>query len=188
MNLYLVRHGESLGNVDSSAYHQMLDCDVPLTEKGALQSLNVASKLNSKFQTYASVEVYHSPYLRAKDTAFRIFDNLKMRKEKYESPLLVERDWADLRNIIDSKNFDRKTHFNFFYRPLNGESFLDCYKRVIMFFDYLRQNSKTNHVVIVSHGEWIALALMYLDKMTVENFSENRPKIKNCSIIERTFY
>ena len=40
-------------------------------------------------------------------------------------------------------------------------------------------------IVIVSHGEWIRLALMYLDANDVQWFALNRRNPKNCSIQTR---
>ena len=39
MRIFLVRHGESLGNVDETAYARMGDHNVPLTDLGVQQAV-----------------------------------------------------------------------------------------------------------------------------------------------------
>jgi broad specificity phosphatase PhoE len=105
------------------------------------------------------------------------------------SPLLIERQWGGLREIVDNRELDRDEHFQFYYRPPNdGESFFDCYQRVVMFFQELRTNPKYqgwDNIFIFTHGEWIRLALMYLDGKSVEEFTEHQKNPKNCEVICR---
>lgn len=44
-NIWLIRHGESLGNVDKTVYRKMGDQDVPLTERGHEQAREAAQFL-----------------------------------------------------------------------------------------------------------------------------------------------
>src|SRR4051794_31477590 len=66
MHLYLVRHGESEGNVKGLIPGRSPDTDYPLTDKGRAQALATARRFQ---QLQRPSIVYHSPARRAKETA-----------------------------------------------------------------------------------------------------------------------
>lgn len=185
MKIYLVRHGQSLGNIDSQAYYEHHDYDIPLTEIGREQARDVGQRIASLVED-RPFRIIHSPFQRAHDTA-DIIDQQCVLAGKYasvkEDVLLYERSWGNLREIVDSEELDRNMHFNFFYRPVSGESFADTYLRVVTFFHALKQDPCQDETVIVSHGEWIRLALMYLRGYSVKYFTENRKNPENCCCI-----
>ncbi|MBB3288261.1 broad specificity phosphatase PhoE [Rhizobium sp. BK347] len=47
MRIFLVRHGESLGNIDDRAYRQFGDHNVPLTEWGHRQVLQAGQAISA---------------------------------------------------------------------------------------------------------------------------------------------
>jgi len=182
MEITFIRHAQSMGNVNHSIYYEMMDCDVPLSQKG----INDARKLNIGF-AHQFKKIYYSPFLRCIQTKNLIFKESSITNQT-ENPLLIERQWGGLRDIIETKDFDAEKHFNFFYRPPNGESFFDVYQRVIMFFDQLKKNhDEFDKICLITHGEWIRVALMYLDNTTVEDFHKNHIKVKNLDIIVKQF-
>lgn len=185
MKLYLIRHGESLGNVDGNVYFHMKDSEIPLTAKGESQARAVGDRLASLVED-RPFRILHSPYLRAKNTA-TLIDSQFILHGKYgqmhEDVLLYERGWGDLRHIVESEKFDSDSHFDFFYRPLGGESYADVYVRVVTFFNSLKADSSREDAIIVSHNDWIQLALMYLRGYSVKYFSKNRGILENCGCI-----
>lgn len=191
MNLYLVRHGQSYGNVDPSVYKTNLDSEIRITELGEAQAKiageDIAKRVGEHFT------IVHSPFIRAKETA-AIIDTQCVLHGKYatmiESPLLYERSWGDLRDIIDTTDFDPTVHFDFFYRPASGESFADTYVRVCAFMQEVKSRRyEHDDLVIVGHGEWISLALMYLRGYSVEYYTKKHiaHTVKNCQIICEKF-
>lgn len=191
-NLFLVRHGESEGNINPKKYYEKLDCDISLTDKGLAQSRKAGNQiidLQKKYGHYInhSYEVYYSPYLRAKQTKNVLIEGLNEDKyydcvaRQYCSPLLREREWGNLRDIVDAgaKNED---HFNFFYRASNGESFSDCYNRVVLFDQFLKNHHACTNVIVVSHGEWIKLYLMYKFGWDLDDFARYKNP-KNCEVL-----
>lgn len=196
MNLYFVRHARSKGNEDPSEYHRNLDCHIELAEKGKSQCEEAANELLTLINLHGGYVIV-SPFKRARDTAEMIMDEMfdgdrDFLRENWtlkENPLITERAWGGLREVVESKKFNPSVHFNFFHVPPNGgESFHQCYQRVVLFFQELRNNHhKNDQIIIVSHGEWIRLALMYLDGTTVADFDAKRKKIRNCDIIHREF-
>ena len=186
MNLYLIRHAESLGNVDRSVYFQMPDWKIPITEKGKEQAKSAANKLKKMFGFYNYVPIITSPYVRAKQTT-DIIKSVFEYSTIFESPLVRERDWGLLREEVEatSTREERNHLFDFYRRPERGESFADVYQRATVFINCELPKYKSNgNLVIVSHGEFIKVMKMVLNGDTVEEF-ENSPKIKNCEIITK---
>lgn len=188
MNLYLIRHGLSLGNCNPQTYYKMEDWKVSLTDKGKQQAEEVSEKLKDLEKPY----IYTSPYVRAKETT-----EIIARPHGgfiYESVLIHERVWGNLREEVDSfETREERNHlFDFFRRPEGGESFSDCYRRAFVFWQYLRNSYGfpeffNQDIIIVSHGEFLKLLLMIIDGKTVKEFND-LPNIKNCEIIKRTVY
>lgn len=75
LKIYLIRHGQSLGNVQDSAHYELGDARVPLTDLGWEQSFKVGKFFNDKFPQWLNIDnsvqfptVWLSPYLRAQQT------------------------------------------------------------------------------------------------------------------------
>lgn len=184
MNLYLIRHGESLGNVSKQAYYDMPEWKIPLTEKGKEQAKEVGLILSDVVDPI----IITSPYTRAKDTAEIIGKYSSTFSSYQESPLIYEREWGNLREEVEKfKTREERNHlFDFYRRPINGESFADCYQRAFIFLEHLKK-IKHDNVIIVSHGEFLKVLLMIIDAYTVTEF-ESLPNIKNCEIIYRQIH
>lgn len=178
MTFYLIRHGLSVGNVDPKAYYDFLDCDIPLTELGVEQAQKVGWDLSYMVDNPFYTAVFYTPFLRGKQTKDEIMKNLfrgkysKRYAHAQECPLLHERSFGNLREIIDSQQVDEKVHYNFFYRPEGGESLCDCYHRMATFFQFVKQeHSDREHIIIVAHGESIKCGLMYLLGWSIDEFN-----------------
>jgi broad specificity phosphatase PhoE len=100
-NIYLIRHGESYGNIDIKTYEKTPDWQIPLTEKGKTQAKTVCNILWKKLQidnwiekinrptpyTLPLVAVYCSPWYRARETAAPFMERLKAKMPLYTNPL-----------------------------------------------------------------------------------------------------
>jgi len=187
MKLYLIRHGESVGNVDGMEYFRTEDSKIPLTSKGKEQSHNAGLHLSDFIGIKDRVLVVNSPYLRTQQTADEIcsvLERASFNLQRDESPLLYERSWGALRDLV--KNHKHTANdFTFFSRPMNGESFADVFVRVNLFFSsYITEMYDSfDVIVVVTHGEWIKVAEMFLAKTTVADFEKNRGHIGNCEML-----
>lgn len=186
--IFLVRHGQSLGNVSPSVYFEKFDCDIELTEQGHLDAvkagnkiIELTDKIYRRDEEYPNLgisrfEVFHSPYARAKQTANDIIstllddDNFSVEKI-HETPLLREREWGSLRDIV-VHGMKTESHFNFYYRPDGGESFADAYQRALTFYQWFLNTSKYENNIIVAHGELNKLLLMHMLEWNVEEFEK----------------
>jgi len=191
IQIYLIRHGQSEGNLNTQVYYDKNDCDIELTALGHEQSLEAGTQLAALI-SHPTPQLVCSPYMRAKQTASNIYSVLAQDRvpSLTEDVLVREREWGSLRTVVDNRHLKREEHFNFYYRAECGESYADAYQRVVLFFQGVllerMRNSSDAPIVIISHGEWIRLALMYLDANDVEWFALNRKNPKNCSIQTRT--
>ena len=73
--IVLVRHAESLGNVDKGAYAVVPDPQLPLTPRGEAQAAAAGASIRSLFDEDGvpyRLHFYLSPYLRSKQTASAI--------------------------------------------------------------------------------------------------------------------
>lgn len=191
MKIFLVRHGESIGNAKQSMYFKKLDSELEITGKGESDSLDAADRIinimeSFKDEEYPSQEttnfnVFHSTYRRATQTSDMLCARIGI-KAKYNiansitTPLCREREWGSLREDIQNA-FDRNTLFNFYYKPVGGESFADCFTRVAVFHQWMVSTTKYQNNIVVSHGEFIKLYLMFLLKWDINEFDKwNTPR------------
>lgn len=75
--IILVRHGESLGNVDENAYTYIPDSKIPLTEKGRCEAVEVGKKIKDMIGNTDSLYIYTSPYMRTKQTLAEIIPSVQ---------------------------------------------------------------------------------------------------------------
>jgi hypothetical protein len=66
-NIILIRHGESIANIDLSVYTHTPDNQIPLTENGKEQAEHASKKLKEIIGN-DTVKFFVSPYLRGRQT------------------------------------------------------------------------------------------------------------------------
>lgn len=78
--IILLRHGESLGNVDENSYAHIPDWKIPLTRRGERQAVRAARELE-RLLTGESLFGYCSPYKRTMETWDIIEEYLTTRRD-----------------------------------------------------------------------------------------------------------
>ncbi|AVA25316.1 MULTISPECIES: phosphoglycerate mutase family protein [unclassified Rhizobium] len=174
MHIFLVRHGESLGNISEQAYRQFGDHNVPLTQWGYRQVLEagrvIASHLKARPSAEASkLSIWYSPYLRtlqSKDALLEVLPS-ECDTDSREDYLLREQDFGLFTEIYDRAEQKRKfpeefekwarlrnNNGKFYARPPDGESRADVAQRVRLFLQTVMHEAKhgRNNVIIVGHG------------------------------------
>ena len=180
MHIYLIRHGESEGNIKPNQIGQ--DENSPLTKYGLTQAYllrNFLSKENILFDN-----VFSSPYVRALSTAQIVCSH-------YASinivPELREYDPGEWRgkprdNILTN---DVKINMNSFgkrFLPPKGESFLMVERRISAWLDdhvLYEQKLQNCNIALFSHGMTIRCLLhnimgfdqSFISKIAIENTS-----------------
>jgi broad specificity phosphatase PhoE len=205
--IYLIRHGESIANLDRDVHNTMPDWKVPLTKKGAAQAVIAGSNLHGELKGYIDhhlsydrvaeltlrrcrplIRFYTSPYIRTKQTCDQIslyFPNCEIR----EDPRIREQDWGNYmsQEINEKIDRERESYGTFFYRMPNGESGADVFDRVSTFLDTLYRDFENplfpRFCCFVSHGLAIRLILMRWLHWTVDKF-ETLANPDNCQMIK----
>lgn len=191
MNYFFVRHIRSLANISPSLYFTHNDHEIDICEKHTHQAEHAVEKIVDLYEsiprrTLGNWYLYHSPFLRTRRTKDFILKELGYHgifPTVRENPLLCERSWGNLRDIVNTGgNVD--DCFHFFYQPLNGgESFAQCYQRCVTFDNMLiNQVDENDNVIIVGHGEQIKCYLMHLLGWTLEEF-DGYKNPDNCEVI-----
>lgn len=174
MRIFLVRHGESVGNLNGQAYRLFGDHNVPLTQFGHRQALDAGSSIAAYLGTLPRaalqrVKIWYSPYLRTRQTKDALLDVLPIGVvgAVHEDYLLREQDFGLFTEIYDQA--ERKEKFpdefekwarlrnnngKFYARPPDGESRADVAQRVRLFLQTVMHDTETgsDDVVIVGHG------------------------------------
>lgn len=161
MNLYVVRHGESIGNTQRGFISGRID-QRGLTIKGRSQIIRIAWELkNIKFQ-----QILTSPIVRTKETAAILSNALGVTKKTEE--FLNELDhglaegqyWWTVRQYFPKSRGLTDWHEDFESPYLKGESFKMLSKRVWNGYQKLTSGSQNVNYILVTHQAIIA-TLMY---------------------------
>jgi len=103
--IILVRHAESLGNVDELVYTTTPDWKIPLTERGYSQAARVG-KVLAELIGDDNVYIYHSPYVRTTQTCQEILLHLPSHQVKgiREEPRISEQQFGNLHHLDSIRN------------------------------------------------------------------------------------
>ncbi|CAI9102321.1 OLC1v1000568C1 [Oldenlandia corymbosa var. corymbosa] len=196
--IILVRHGESQGNKDDSAYSMTPDHKIPLTNIGIQQAQKAGFGIRQVVSDQGSsknwrVYFYVSPYERTRSTLREIGRAFSRRRiiGVREECRVREQDFGNFQVAERMKVIKetREKFGRFFYRFPEGESASDVYDRVSSFLESLWRDIDMNrlqqgptdelNLVIISHGLAIRVFLMKWFKWTVEQF-EYLNNLGNC--------
>ncbi len=207
-NLFLVRHGQSEGNLvrkqfeqtkDESVYSDLFlglhESQYKLTELGISQ----AKKAGEWFKKNNFTDFYRmlvSNNVRAMQTAAHLGlpDALWMMDSN-----LRERD-GGLFNVIPPSHMDSKYEMEqkfydtqpFLFRPPQGESLADVSMRCKIVLDTLSRECDGKDVIIVNHGHVMRTFKIVLERYSLKmsndyiNSKEESGRVPNCSIIHFT--
>lgn len=207
MRILLVRHGESIGNVDKSNYKTTPDFAIPLSERGAQQAVGAGAFLADWFEQideyqhgckgWLQPRLWVSPYTRARQTADAIERALGDRLlDRREHVLLSEQQFGLLDGIAgdnvadhypdtDAKYKLYKRHGGkFWVKNPSGESRFDVCQRVHQAFGTFHRDADRHdiqNIIVVCHGTTIRAFLMMWLHLPFEWFEAERVP-PNCSV------
>ncbi len=158
--IIIIRHGESLGNIDERAYGETADWRIPLTKKGREQARLAGKKVASHItpnnihnntDTIESTRsnnifFYVSPYLRTRQTLREILHEIPSDQILgiREDPRISEQQFGNFQShhTMQDNKATRSDFGRFYYRfPEGGESGFDVYNRVSGFIGTLKRDS-----------------------------------------------
>ncbi|MBD3304152.1 hypothetical protein GF343_03335 [Candidatus Woesearchaeota archaeon] len=177
MKIYLIRHGETTGDIEDRYGG---DYEDHLTEKGKQQSKELSQKLKGK-----GIEiVYHSPRIRATETANIIAQALGLDKEIVQD--LRERNAYGILTGLTKKEAlekypaeiaelkrDKKRH-----KVKNSEDYDHFKERVTKALDEVTKNEKYSTIAIITHGGPISCIVREILK------AGELKKLGDCAILE----
>ncbi len=142
MSIFLIRHGETLGNASRTVQRP----DNPLSSRGVAQAERLAMYLESR----GIVAILSSDFARAAQTAERLARATGL--PVHHDPLLRERNFGDLRGTpYADLGLDM---FAPDYAPPNGETWEIFHARVDRAWVLVQQHAGTagGHLAVVTHG------------------------------------
>jgi 2,3-bisphosphoglycerate-dependent phosphoglycerate mutase len=197
--LWLVRHGQSEGNVARDLAHRrnaeildiaQRDMDVPLSQLGRQQSQALGRWLAT--QDEQPDVVIASPYVRALQTAelvasaagldCQICLDERLREREFGVLDLLTRRGIESRFPIEAER--RRRLGKFYHRPPGGESWVDVALRIRSMRDSLGREHMDSRVLLVTHEVVIVIwryLLDNLDEARTLALSRDHP-IGNCSL------
>ncbi len=190
--LYLIRHGETIGS-DAKRYKGSID--VPLSERGIAQIKKVSVFIAEKLKLSA---VYCSGLSRAAKSAEIIAEPHGLK------PMVIhefrERNFGLWEGMTFSEikemypaEFEGWASDPLRHSPINGESTIEVYERVIGTLDSIvskhtaesdDQNPVADNIAVVAHGGVNRIILCHLMGVPLENFFRIEQDHAGVNIIE----
>jgi 2,3-bisphosphoglycerate-dependent phosphoglycerate mutase len=200
--LWVIRHGESAGNVAhleaERAGTQTIeirgrDVDVPLSSLGERQAVAVGAWFRAKLLEQRPSVILTSPYTRALRTSALIASKLDGPPiEVRADERLREKEFGSLNRLTRTgivaqfpEEARRRADLGkFYYRPPGGESWCDVILRLRSVLDHLQLRYGDSRVLVVAH-QVVVLCFRYL----LENLDESsllaidgEGDVANCAI------
>jgi broad specificity phosphatase PhoE len=202
--LYLVRHGESAGNVARDAAVEagepmididIRDIDVPLSELGQRQSVALGRWLGALPAERRPNIVLTSPYLRARHSAGLIVKTAGMKEDSYSlivDERLREKEFGILDRLTavgirdhypDQAEF-RRLLGKFYHRPPGGESWCDVILRLRSATEMISREYCGERVLIVCHAVVVQCMRNIHEHLTEAELLaiDKKSEVANCSV------
>jgi broad specificity phosphatase PhoE len=206
--IWLVRHGQSAGNVARDAAEAAAglridiaerDVDVPLSELGARQSQALGAWFAAMPPDSQPTVVLHSPYVRAAQTADFLMRRLNRDEllAVHADERLREKEFGILdrltvRGIAEQYPdlYEQRRHVGkFYFRPPGGESWCDVILRLRSVLDTLTREYNRERVLIVGHQVIVNCFRYLLERMDEAAILEQDRlgDVPNCSVTSYAF-
>ncbi len=177
MRIYLIRHGETTGDVENRYGG---DYDDHLTDKGKEQARVLAKRLEGK-----GVEIiYHSPRIRAVETAKIVGKKLGVKLQAIDD-IRERNNYGILTGMVKSeakkkysKEVEKLEKIQLYHKVKGSEDYEPFKKRVVSAFNEIIENDEYDTVAIVSHGGPISCIVRVVLKLG------EIKKLGDCGILE----
>ncbi|MTD14927.1 histidine phosphatase family protein [Nakamurella sp. YIM 132087] len=203
--LWLVRHGESTGNVAATAAQAagaevieigQRDADVPLTSRGAEQAAALGAWMAGLDPGALPQAVWCSPYLRARQTAQLALDATGSGLRPRVDERLRDRELGvlDLLTAVGvERRFPqeaarRRWWGKFYYRPPGGEAWTDVVLRLRSLLRDIDDAHPGGRVLLVAHDAVILLLRYVCEQLDEDQLLEiaRTHTVVNASVTQLT--
>ena len=197
--LWVVRHGESAGNVarDRAEAAQLdridlshRDVDVPLSDNGREQAAALGRYLAGLDEP--PTMLWTSPYVRAEQTASIALEQGGLDLPRVVDERLREREFGVLdgltgqgiRSLFPDEAERRRKIGKFYHRPPGGESWSDVLLRLRAALADLSHEAEGERVLLVAHQVVVLLVRYVLEQMTEAEILtiDRQADVANCSV------
>jgi broad specificity phosphatase PhoE len=206
--IWLVRHGQSAGNVARDAAEAAAglridiaerDVDVPLSELGERQSQALGAWFAAMPPDSQPTVVLHSPYVRAAQTADFLMRRLNRDEliAVHADERLREKEFGILdrltvRGIAEQYPdlYEQRRHVGkFYFRPPGGESWCDVILRLRSFLDMLSREHRGDRVLVVGHQVIVNCMRYLLERLDEQEILaiDRIGDVPNCGITSYEF-
>ncbi len=202
--LYLVRHGESAGNVAREAALlagereidvDVRDVDVPLSPLGEQQSVALGRWFAALKEEARPNVILTSPYVRARNTAEIVAKAAGLGEDAYTLVVderLREKEFGILDRLTkvgieayhpEQAEF-RRLLGKFYHRPPGGESWCDVILRLRNAVEMISREYCAERVLLVCHSVVVLCMRYLLEHMTEDQILaiDRAEEIANCSV------
>jgi broad specificity phosphatase PhoE len=200
--LWLVRHGESSGNVaamaaeaagDAAIDIATRDMDVPLSDRGERQAKALGAWIGERPDDQRPTAVLSSPYARACQTAEIAMAAAGMGDvEIAVDERLREREFGQLDRLTKAGITERypgeaqRRSFlgKFYYRPIGGESWADVVLRLRSVVDTASLKYRNERLMVVTHQVVVLMFRYILEGMREQEVLaiDSEVEVANCSL------
>src|SRR3954468_8197998 len=208
--LWIVRHGQSAGNVARDSAHaagshridiDTRDVDVPLSELGERQALALGRWFSAQPVLLRPDVVMTSPYSRsqltgdfirkegglalAQDQAFLADERLREK----EFGILDRLTRGGIAELHPEQAEFRRLLGKFYHRPPGGESWCDVILRLRNALDTISLHHGGRRVLIVAHQDVVVCLPCLIENMTEEEILaiDAEADVANCGVTEYRF-
>jgi broad specificity phosphatase PhoE len=207
--LWIVRHGESAGNVARQAAEAegrthidlpLREVDVPLSMLGERQAAALGRWFGKLSQDEKPTVVLTSPYKRALETAKRVAHSAGLDPEEILFVIderLREKEFGifdrltktGAQQLYPEQAEARTALGKFYHRPPGGESWCDVILRLRSVVDTITREHRREKVLIVAHQVVVNCFRYLIERMTEEEILEldRAQDIANCSVTSYSF-
>jgi broad specificity phosphatase PhoE len=207
--LWIVRHGESAGNVARDAAVAAglpiidiatRDVDVPLSELGERQAAALGRWFGQMPVEERPSVILASPYIRARRTAELLLETAGLDLDDISFVVderLREKEFGVLDRLTSvgiAARYPEQVEFRrllgkFYHRPPGGESWCDVILRLRSVIDTLTRDYRRERVLIVCHSVVVLCFCYLLERMTEEQILtiDRTNEVANCSVTSYAF-
>lgn len=199
--LWLVRHGESAGNVArdlaEAAGHPVIDIptrdmDVPLSALGERQSRALGRWFAAMPEAEQPTILLTSPFARAVQTAALIVEGMDPPPVHFVDERLREKEFGALNKLTKAgitARFPQEALLRdqvgkFYYRPPGGESWCDVILRLRSVLDHIQLQYAGERVLLVAHQVVVMCFRYLLEHLTEQQILtiDREKNLANCSV------
>lgn len=170
VRIYLVRHGEAMGNVEEFFQGRI---DTEISEKGKMQ----LEALSERFKDIRLEALYSSPLKRAVTTAEAV-------NKYHDLPIIINKDiieinggkwegekWSDIPKLYPAEHEKWNNAIQTFQAP-EGESTQQVYDRMKAAMRFIAAENEGKTIAVVSHGMAIKAYLTYAQGKEWKDYEE----------------